>query len=593
MNNYLTHQYKMSAFGTKKPGGDVAVQLTFPSVYSSVYANGADRLAYYPSASEGVEHLPAGKDLQSLYHEQKRLDANRMAMAGVRSRAIADTYARAGNAGYGVMPKAVLSQRKFANPSNGNQSDIYAARYDQMRGAGEMTGGVLRTRKGQEYGREKLRGRIDQLNAIAEAKQGFLAGMPIDESIVPEMVEQGIPEPEGIKAKTELFGAISQFRSSVLNGSLDRIAISDFYKSLKLLFRVATVSDQEELGDLLEAFDEVQEVLRKEDFDRVSEGSNEFRLFKDLVEKIRAYIEGMLGAIQPKDERGMAIKGAKQSVSLKARKALSANLIRSLGLTKLPLGFKETAKGRRGEDGGDGGDEFSTGMPPGEPPYQSMPRFDPSPRDRFGARQGAWFGEDADEDEGEVGVRGITAPLNEMRAPLESAQMPEEEAEAAAPEFEVAASAPQPSNTSLIVIRKEDRGKYKEYEVDGRRLLIAANGRQYIQRQKGTAVYQKLEPADAYPLEEAEAEETAAAAPAPPPRTPAPTSAPPGESKAAKLAAAVSRYTAAKTYAPTGDHRRIIELRVEYGYRKSQKEIADEVGVSQSTVARVLQAANI
>jgi hypothetical protein len=567
-SNYnLSQQYKMSAFGTKKPGGDVAVQLTFPSVYSSVYANGADRLAYYPSASEGVEHLPAGKDLQSLYHEQKRLDANRMAMAGVRSQRVSDVYARAGNAGYGVMPKAMLGQRKFANPSNGNQSDIYAARYDQMRGAGEMTGGVLRTMKGQEYGRSKLRGRIDQLNAIAEAKQGFLAGMPVDESITPQLVEQGFPEPEGIKAKTELFGAINQFRSAVLDDKLDRIAISDFYKSIKLLFRMATVADKEELGDLLEAFDEVQDVLsRNPDFTMLNEQSGSFGVFIRLVGKIREYLAKMMAGIEDK------------TMSLKDRKTLSASLIRSLGLTKLPSGFTGADVERRSR--GDG-DEFSTGMPPGEPPYQFMPRFDPSPRDRFGSRQGSWFGEDADEDEGEVGVRGITAPLNEFRS-MESAQMTERPAEAPTPQF------------SALPEGAEEKAEEAEEEVDESTLP--------------TIVIRRKKLSDLVAERKAREAQSAPASPAPDIRSMFPTPAPAPKpavlpSAYAPLPAgevATRKQRAYETYRadpdrgtlPPAKHKEIIDLALEHR-NWTQRDVADVAKVHHSTVSRVLKSAGV
>ena len=587
----------MSAFGTKKPGGDLAVQMTFPSVYSSVYASGADKLAYYPTASEGVEKLPAGSDLQSLYHEQKRLDANRMAMAGVRSRAMADKYARAGNAGYGVMPKAVLSQRVYANPSNGNQSDIYAGRYDQMRGAG-MSGGVLRTMKGQEYGREKLRGRIDQLNAIAEAKQGFLAGMPVDESIVPQLVEQGIPEPEGVRAKIELIGAVNQFREAVLSGQLDRIAISDFYKSLRLLFRVAVVSDQEELGDLLEAFDEINEVIRNNirgaivnfgvgEFGQPIEPPTpaELKEFKSLVEKIRAYIAGMLGGITGK------------SMSMKDRKALSQNLVRSLGLSKLSTGFtlskKESRQMREGADRS-GEDAFTATTSSYSSGDSRDVRFDPTPRDRFGSRQGSWFGEEA---EPESEIRGITVPLNEMRGDMPSAQMPEAVAPASTPSFEAIPEEKVEEaeeegeevvvrTPKLVRIETPAEAKYRAFETeDGKKLLVATNGTQFLQVSGNS--YKKLASDELYEVPDetatAPAEEAAAAAA---------TQAPDAE-KEKRRKEAYARYKTRNMVAPTGAKKQMIDLRIDNGYRITMKEIGDRTGYSTSTVSRVLSEAGV
>jgi hypothetical protein len=470
------------------------------------------------------------------------------------------------------MPKAMLGQRKFANPSNGNQSDIYAARYDQMRGAGEMTGGVLRTMKGQEYGRSKLRGRIDQLNAIAEAKQGFLAGMPVDESITPQLVEQGFPEPEGIKAKTELLGAINQFRSAVLSDNLDRIAISDFYKSIKLLFRVATVADQEELGDLLEAFDEVQEVLRRNpDFTMLNEQSGAFGVFVRLVDKIRDYIEAMLAGI------GGDVEEGKQSMSLKDRKTLSASLIRSLGLTKLPSGFTgaNVERRTRGDGGdGDGGD--------GRPPSPQMgARFDPTPRDRFGSRQGSWFGEDADEDEGEAGVRGITAPLNEMRAPLESAQMTERPAEAPTPQF------------SALPEGAEEEAEEAEGEEGEMPPPIT------IRRKKlsDLVAEKKAREAQSAPASPAPLADIRSMFPTP---APAPTSiiraSPYAPLSASDLAARKQRayeaYRSSRGYMPTGTHKEIIDNALDHR-NWTQQDIADVVGLSKSSVSRVLKSAGV
>ena len=62
---------QMAAIATKKAGGDVATQLTFPAVYQSVYASQHRPLQYAPSAPGPLVVPTAGDDFQSHYHAQK------------------------------------------------------------------------------------------------------------------------------------------------------------------------------------------------------------------------------------------------------------------------------------------------------------------------------------------------------------------------------------------------------------------------------------------------------------------------------------------------------------------------------------------
>jgi len=119
----------MSAFGTKKKGGDVAVQLTFPEVTAAVIA-GARRPYGYSSRIE-VEKadLPVADDLQQQYHAEKKRWADAKAMEWVHNNARTRWLMNHNTYGY-TQPHAVLGQRIFANPSLGNISDIYAARDD-------------------------------------------------------------------------------------------------------------------------------------------------------------------------------------------------------------------------------------------------------------------------------------------------------------------------------------------------------------------------------------------------------------------------------------------------------------------------------
>ena len=277
----------MSAFGTKKPLGDAMVQLGFPQVFEDVYARAGPRPSYIShegadstsggesdsgsESDEGMENLqlplPVGRDIQDRYHEQKRLDANHMAMAGVHARRMSDYRANRSHNGYFGMPKPVLGQRKFANPSNGNQADIYAARND-LRGGGtvmgagdcyetQLRGGVLRTAQGQAYGKKKLMERIGQLDTISNNKAAFVASMPTQEAPPTDAdISQGLPENAGKNTMLELNSLLQQIADAVYGGleSINRYSLGDLTRALSLLFRIAAIANEEELDDLTTLF---------------------------------------------------------------------------------------------------------------------------------------------------------------------------------------------------------------------------------------------------------------------------------------------------------------------------------------------------
>ena len=119
----------MSAFGTKKKGGDLALQMTFPDVTASIIADEAQPYGYVGRAMIGKADLPAADDLQQLYHTEKKRWADTKAMEWVHNNARTRWLMNHNTYGY-TQPYASLGQRIFANPSLGNFSDIYAARDD-------------------------------------------------------------------------------------------------------------------------------------------------------------------------------------------------------------------------------------------------------------------------------------------------------------------------------------------------------------------------------------------------------------------------------------------------------------------------------
>ena len=276
----------MSAFGTKKPGANEAQDLTYPEVLADTIA-GREQYGYLPRGTPMRDPLPAGRDLQSQYHEQKRLDANRMAMAKVGSTRSSTRHMLTHHNNY-ALPKPLLGQRVFANPSlgaGGFGGDLYSARNDLRGGGGivgagddEMTGGVLRSAVGQNYGRNKLQARIAQLDAIANAKNEWLGNAPPGVASASEegdyATSQGI-EPNISATKIELVGQLQSIASAIDSHETGQVAFTDTAKMLRTLIRVAPTENKEGLEDLLEWFDSYGAKLQKEDYDRIEDADED------------------------------------------------------------------------------------------------------------------------------------------------------------------------------------------------------------------------------------------------------------------------------------------------------------------------------
>lgn len=174
------------------------LQLGFPSAYESRYAAKKIPLRAYPTAAQPTEEIMAGDDFQAQWHQQKKRDADYMSGARVQSTINSNARANVSAHGYYGMPKAVLGQRRFANPSlealqpTSTRQDYAAApfHYSDAHGSGSsntdsLHGGVLRSAAGQAYGKRQLLRRVPQLNAIDEAKVQFQLGQQLVSGNVP------------------------------------------------------------------------------------------------------------------------------------------------------------------------------------------------------------------------------------------------------------------------------------------------------------------------------------------------------------------------------------------------------------------------
>jgi hypothetical protein len=272
-------------------------------------------------------------------------------------------------------------------------------------------------------------------------------GQSVDESITPTLIEQG--QPVSSKVMLDLIGALNQFQNSFRMGKdIGAVGVSDFFKALRLLFRVAPMADSETLEDLMVLFDEIYSqytALRGNEIYREGEvePSEQVGSWAETIPKVREYLKRMLGSV-----------GENIFKSAKERRQISANLIKTLGFTRLGFVSKPSAEeralakrtgraidevvegfypspeegdyGDRGDAGSFGSSTTTSGyFPPGGRP----PRFDPSPRANWASRSGAYFGEEYDED-----ALPTSSAANPMRR-MASAEMPTAEGLASAPVF--------------------------------------------------------------------------------------------------------------------------------------------------------------
>lgn len=455
----------MSAVVTKKLGGDYATQLTFPAVFAQQAKASNLASQFYPDAKGRPMELLTGSGLQQDYHEQKRLDANRRCLNGLKDNAASMARYLSSHANY-IVPKPVLSQRIYANPSNGNQSDIYSSRpvWNQS-----MSGGVLRTAEGQKWAMDKLKERIPQLDAIKAAKDAFLLGMP-SASVGAESV--GVSD---ITTKVELFSLLNRVASELEQGVVSNKTVEKSLSMLKLLFSYVPSVDAREVEEVMVIVENIKESLAgilEEGEEGVAVDKEGAVVIKNadyldnLYEKIFQYLTRMNGVYnRSRKEREKAstifIKALGFSEMEKKLPYVSRKLQREVAAAQAanpnadPEGEKEAEDEVMGDDEkyDDGDDEDEDQPPPAPPrdlgragPYatsSSLSSFPvagpPSPR-----RPPRGDKDEAEFDEDQRQVLGDNSGDFVDKAPrsnMASAQMSEEQQQQLAPAFEPAVAA--------------------------------------------------------------------------------------------------------------------------------------------------------
>lgn len=482
----------MSAVLTKKPGGDYATQLTFPAVFA-VQAK-ANNLAsqFYPDAQSRPMVLPRGSGLQEDYHEQKRLDANRRCLTAVRDNAASTARYLNSHANY-IVPKPVLGQRKYANPSNGNQADIYSSRPIQWNQS--MRGGVLRTEEGQKWAVGKLKERIPQLDAIKAAKEAFVMGVPMG-AMGAEAV--GIAD---ITAKVELYGLLTRVESEVEQGVVNNKTVEKSQSLLKLMFSFVPYGEIREVEEVMESVEYIKKSLDgivEQGEEGVAEQSKageavmrNATYLSGLYEKMYQYLTRMNGVLnRPRKEREKASSVFIKSLGFselekKLLPDLSARVRREVAAAEAanpnanPDGEEEEAEegapfpppspprgpddDEEDEDGPSGPYQISSSLssfgpsssssssaygPPTPPRSRSPgPAFDPDNRQSDAFSQGAFLGEAAAEE---------PAPRSNMVS-AEMEVLPEETEESIARRsglLSAEAAVSAPDEEEVVLVRK-------------------------------------------------------------------------------------------------------------------------------------------
>jgi len=313
----------MASFGTKKPNGDMGVQLGFPLIFNQYFNAGH---AYYPSDQGHLMQLLEGTNFQSKYHEEKRQYANKTVLDGLQARRSADRLLLTGPANYHV-PKPVLGQRRFANPSLG-QLGIESARRDGSDAPYStienndgsvlgLRGGVVHTAEGYDFYSRQLKDRVNQLDRINALSLGYTVSQG-----------QGVPTSdntrEGSISNVTFFITLRALSDAILQNDINRFTFENLKDLLRMLFTIAPSSDNETLNDAADIINSMStqiDALKSGNGRLNSNDDDEYILTIGLfVEGMRRYTDEMIRNIY---------------MSERDKLTLSKSLIKTLGFDRL------------------------------------------------------------------------------------------------------------------------------------------------------------------------------------------------------------------------------------------------------------------
>ena len=362
----------IGAVATEKVQSD-SLNLGFPSAYQSMYVATQRPLRYFPERQASPMGMWAGTDLQASYHQQKKADADIMAVAKVRATQLSRNRYVGTPHGRGILPEAVLSQRTFANENNGAftaasaRQDYRSApfNYEGSDYISHYTGGVLRSAEGQAHGKRVLMDRIGQLDAIAAQQSAFTsdAQMPVSTGEPTQSIN-----PTATSPSIELNLLLQQIQDSLIQGEggekatkLDKFDLATASRALGLIFRLVPDADTDFVEDLLAKTQNILQLLNGAlDVDAESAGfsasARETALsLQVLFTKLDVYLTRMIAGapverqetrFNPLTQQQEVVKVLAQeqgqNLSAPERVGLSKNLVSSLGFSKM-LKYASTA----------------------------------------------------------------------------------------------------------------------------------------------------------------------------------------------------------------------------------------------------------
>ena len=366
LNQREAGKKSIGAVATEKVQSD-ALNLGFPSAYQSVYASKGLPERYFPTKERPPMVMWKGNDLQSSYHEQKRVDADYMAGAKVRATQLSRMRYVGTPHGKGLLPHAVLAQRVFANPSNGalitasgrqNHTDAPFHYNDGSDYTSQFRGGVLRSAQGQAHGMAVLRNRVGQLNAIATAKADFTSGaMPQSSGMTTQSLNPA--NPAGVSPAIELNLLLQSIQDSLMTDNvgehkLNKFDLSTASRALGLIFRMTPEANSDFVEDTQAKVQNILELLNGAlDDEQESAGMNastrETALsLQTIFTRLNTYLTRMIAGapVQRQETRFNPLTGQQEEVNVLSQEqgqnlsnperiALSKNLVSSLGFSKM------------------------------------------------------------------------------------------------------------------------------------------------------------------------------------------------------------------------------------------------------------------
>jgi len=322
----------MSAYDTKKRGADFGVQITFPSVFQALEFFHRTPQRFFQSGVGGVRDatLPEGNDHYARFHEIKQRDAHQSVLNGIQANKSAQRMMLSSHQNYFGMPKPVLSQRKFANPSlgaGGIGGDLYPARRDVVGAqfncvqAPKLKGGVLFTQEGRQYAKKVLADRVKSLDRIKSLAEG-LDTEGVDDT-VPIASRRDMSE-FGDSSKVEFNLLRQNVIDAIESNKVDKIVLGDISKMMALLFRYAVSADASDFEDIIVGFENIEEnllaLLDSNDEAGMSDTLPLLKTALTVFQKAREYAEEMFKNLnRPTEER----------------QTLSKSLVKSLGFARV------------------------------------------------------------------------------------------------------------------------------------------------------------------------------------------------------------------------------------------------------------------